>query len=547
VRGKIKRTNDTTLVISELPIGKWTQDYKAFLEKMMDADKSESEISDFKEHHTETTVKFILTATKEKIDEFEKGKDGLLGKFKLSTTISTKNMTLFDENGKIHKYETALDVLQTFFHHRLEFYAKRKDMLLSKLKNELKTLANKERFIKEVCDGDLVVRNRKRTELLAELSEREYDLCPKDEKKDESDEEEGDDDSVEESATDTELAKGYEYLLGMKIWSLTFERAEDIRRQRTEKSNEAEALEATSPESIWLTDLDAIDEALVERNKTLALDMKKATTLKKRAVKQTKAVAKKAAMSTKKTDEWDSDLASSDSEDEASADEDDDSFNNDDFIQKEESPKKKQKTSATKSSRLSSSGKQKVILATRTERKSLDVSRKQSSNKKAVSKKEHPKEIPVKKKTVRRRKKKSSILKEALDAQLELVDSDDEDKIPVKELNIKMKAKPMEVDDLIDSEDESPKKKPAPALKADAFEEDYSVSEESPASSSKKKSQLKPKKKSICHLSSDEESEGYESEMSVDKRTSAPKRGCKRLSKPKRSSFEESDEDDFMF
>ena len=66
------------------------------------------------------------------------------------------------------------------------------------------------------------------------------------------------------------------------------------------------------------------------------------------------------------------------------------------------------------------------------------------------------------------------------------------------------------------------------------------------ASSSKKKSQLKPKKKSICHLSSDEESEGYESEMSVDKRTPAPARGRKRLSKPKRSSFEESDEDEFM-
>ena len=69
------------------------------------------------------------------------------------------------------------------------------------------------------------------------------------------------------------------------------------------------------------------------------------------------------------------------------------------------------------------------------------------------------------------------------------------------------------------------------------------------ASSSKKKSQLKPKKKSICHLSSDEESEGYDSDtMSVDKRTPAPARGRKRLSKPKRSMFEEeSDEDDFMF
>lgn len=38
VEGKIERTNDTTLVITELPIRKWTQDYKIFLEAMMNGD-----------------------------------------------------------------------------------------------------------------------------------------------------------------------------------------------------------------------------------------------------------------------------------------------------------------------------------------------------------------------------------------------------------------------------------------------------------------------------------------------------------------------------
>ena len=60
---------------------------------MSSTDKSPSEISDFKENHTDTTVSFTVTATKEKIDEFEKFKGGLYGKFKLQTTISTKNMT----------------------------------------------------------------------------------------------------------------------------------------------------------------------------------------------------------------------------------------------------------------------------------------------------------------------------------------------------------------------------------------------------------------------------------------------------------------------
>lgn len=320
VRGKIERTDDATLVISELPIGKWTQDYKTFLEEMMTGtDKSPSAISDFKENHTDTTVSFTITATKEKIDEFEKGKDGLMGKFKLSTTISTKNMTLFDVDGKIHKYKASVDILRLFFNHRLDFYVKRKDMLLSKMRKELKILENKARFVEEVCKGELVVSNRKRTELLAELTERGYDLYPKDEKKEESDEEEGDDDSVEESATDAELAKGYEYLLGMKIWSLTFERAEELRRQRAEKSGEVETLEGTSPESIWLTDLDAIDEALDERDAGIAAELEKEVKAqsknKARTTKKAAVAAKKAKKAKKKADEWDSDLEDSDSDD----------------------------------------------------------------------------------------------------------------------------------------------------------------------------------------------------------------------------------------
>merc|ERR1719296_187436 len=142
-------------------------------------------------------------------------------------------------------------------------------MLLEKMSKELKVLENKARFVEEVCKGELVVSNRKRTELLADLKERGYDLFPKDEKKN-SDEENEDDESAEESTSDAELAKGYEYLLGMKIWSLTFERAEELRRQRAEKAEEVKKLEATSPEQIWSNDLDAIDEALGERDLSIA-------------------------------------------------------------------------------------------------------------------------------------------------------------------------------------------------------------------------------------------------------------------------------------
>ena len=259
-----------------------------------------------------------MTATKDKIDGFEKGKDGLHGKFKLSTTISTKNMTLFDDQGKIRRYQTSVDILRTFFDHRLEFYVKRKGMLLEKMGRELSILENKARFVEAVCDGDLVVSNRKRKELLHDLKDRGYDLFPKDEKKrDDDEEDDGEAEaSVEESASDADLAKGYEYLLGMKIWSLTHERAEELRRQRAEKAEEVDELSATSPEQLWSNDLDAIEEALTERDADIAADLreemnaqaKNSARNKKKAASKAKA-AKKAK---KKFDEWDSDLEESD-------------------------------------------------------------------------------------------------------------------------------------------------------------------------------------------------------------------------------------------
>ena len=75
---------------------------------------------------------------------------------------------------------------------------------------------------------------------------------------DTDDDEEEDDDT----SSDAELAKGYEYLLGMKIWSLTFEKAEKLRQELGEKAKELEELQGTEPSQIWLNDLDAIEAAL---------------------------------------------------------------------------------------------------------------------------------------------------------------------------------------------------------------------------------------------------------------------------------------------
>ena len=208
-------------------------------------------------------------------------------------------------DGKLHKYATTTHILRVFFDQRLEYYVKRKVLLLEKMHKELKILENKARFVEEVCKGELVVSSRKRTELLTELQNKEYDLFPKDTRIGLVHEEgqEIDTEELDENATDSELAKGYEYLLGMKIWSLIFERAGELRRHLAEKMEEVSSLETTTPETIWLNDLRVIEEVLDERDAELDAECKKEKQAQSKArVRAAKTANKKAKKSKKRKD-----------------------------------------------------------------------------------------------------------------------------------------------------------------------------------------------------------------------------------------------------
>lgn len=307
MKGLIERVNDTTILITELPIKRWTADYKAYLEGMITGDSktgSPPEIKDFKENHTDTTVSFTITAEKADIDKWEIEKGGLVCKFKLIGSVSTSNMNLFNTEQRITKYNSPEDILRSFFDLRLDYYVKRKELLVQKLQREQRILSNKARFVEEVCSGELVVSNRKKTVLLSDLQERGYELFDK--------QNEGDAPGAEEAedVSDSTLSKGYEYLLGMKIWSLTYEKAEELRSQLAERTQELQKLEAKSPNDLWLADLDAIEVALDERDIEIQEAHEDEKKAQQKNQKRTGNIKKKAAgakKGSKKAKGWDSD------------------------------------------------------------------------------------------------------------------------------------------------------------------------------------------------------------------------------------------------
>merc|ERR1719197_242898 len=151
--------------------------YKEFLEELMPAEgkkdeSSDSKIEDFREYHTENSVHFVVTLTPEKMQEVEKA--GLEKTFRLKSSVCTTNMVLFDAEGKITKYNSALDVLTDFCKPRRQLYEKRKAHIVAKLNREREILSNKARFIKMVVKGELELRKRKKDDLLKDLRKRGF-------------------------------------------------------------------------------------------------------------------------------------------------------------------------------------------------------------------------------------------------------------------------------------------------------------------------------------------------------------------------------------
>ena len=100
VNGEIAHISDTKVEITELPIRTWPQSYKeSVMETYLNgSEKQPSCIQDYKEYHTDKTVKFVVQMAADKLRAAELQK-GLHQYFKLQTTISTSSMVLFDHRG----------------------------------------------------------------------------------------------------------------------------------------------------------------------------------------------------------------------------------------------------------------------------------------------------------------------------------------------------------------------------------------------------------------------------------------------------------------
>ncbi|KAL7804633.1 type II DNA topoisomerase [Trichoderma aethiopicum] len=264
--------NPNEVVITELPIRVWTDDFKARLEKIISGVDGPSWIKDYKEFNDHKTVHFEI-----QVDEKHMPKvleEGLLERFKLTKQVATSNLVAFNTNGQIRKYEKVEDILEEYYVYRLAMYLKRKNHWLAVYDADHRKLKNQARFIQEIIDGILIVGKKRKDVLVKELRDRKYEAFPpvKNANTKKTEEEDEDDEEGEESGRD------YDYLLSMPIWSLTAERLEKLKDAIRRKKAEYDELEAKSEKDLWCEDLAAFE---AEWEKYLALSAEIQTNIRR--------------------------------------------------------------------------------------------------------------------------------------------------------------------------------------------------------------------------------------------------------------------------
>jgi len=223
-RGVYKWINNTTLEITELPIGTWTENYKEFLEELLI--KNNAHLKSFESHYTAKNIKFILTVGENTKEELG---DKILNEFNLisNKNLSLNNLHLFTTKCNIKKYETIEDILKEWSYTRIYKYQERKEKQLKNMELEYLILSAKIRFILDVIEEKIKIMNRKISDIDIQLTEKDY----------------------------YKYEDSYDYLLRMPISQLTTEKKENLEKEVAKLKLEIDELKETSIIDIWEKEL----------------------------------------------------------------------------------------------------------------------------------------------------------------------------------------------------------------------------------------------------------------------------------------------------
>jgi len=308
-KGIYKINADDSMIISELPIGRWIDDYKIYLESLL-VDKSVENknnkqcLLNITNNSTNKVVNFTLKFRGDDLYYMSK-KDEIENTFKLTDSKYTNysNMHLYNSKGIICKYDTVNDIIKEFYFIRLVYYTKRKEYMLKNMQKELNIYESKVRFIEEFINGTINILHKEDEEIEQLLVERNYPKFGKDDIDGSNTVNSTNiaNSIANDNAENTENAENaennnskfsYDYLLNMKIKSLTKKKVEELKKMHENKLALYNDLLNKTEKDLWKSDLnnflDIYRKKLAEYNKSMDDEIKNLNNVKNKVTKKGK-------------------------------------------------------------------------------------------------------------------------------------------------------------------------------------------------------------------------------------------------------------------
>jgi DNA topoisomerase-2 len=244
IRGNYEKVAEDKIRITELPIGTWTMPYITFLEGLMDGttDKSGKKIApvikDMISMSTEVNIDFTITFAKGRLGELESssssdsGINGVEKMLKLTTTVSTTNMYMFNSETKLHKYESVEEIIDDFYGVRMNMYQRRKDAQIVEMRAKLLKLSMRAKYIQHTLSDVIDLRKKTAAQVTELLEGLQFERIDGD----------------------------FKYLIKMPMDSVTEENVEHIMKEKADTELELETLIGTSLEQLWLNELSVLNK-----------------------------------------------------------------------------------------------------------------------------------------------------------------------------------------------------------------------------------------------------------------------------------------------
>ena len=212
-----KKLKEGEYLITELPPGTWTQDYREWLDKEL----AEGRIKDFEDTSTDKDVHILV-----------KGMDDTTLQKSLVFHAKKTNMHAFNHKGVITKYNSLNDILREYAEVRLSLYEKRRLHTIKALENELPYHDNVVKFIQDqIADVPTIVLKKKtRAECDVMFVKNGY----------------------------AKIEDGFEYLMKLPVSSFTAEQVAKHEKHLAELRTEIERLRSLKAADMWLSELSVV-------------------------------------------------------------------------------------------------------------------------------------------------------------------------------------------------------------------------------------------------------------------------------------------------